>query len=104
MERIEKLGLTLEAYLASVSKTAESLRSEYEKQARDSITIDLLLEKIAENESVKINENEVQKAIKSYSKNEKVQKEIDTPERRKVIEAIMRKRAVLDSLTALIPD
>ncbi len=102
LERIEKLGLTLDSYLASIGKTADILRTEYEQQSRDSIAIDLILNKVAEQEKITIGEKEVDAAIKTYSNDENLQKELKSGQQRSLIESILRKRAALAKLTSLI--
>lgn len=65
LARIERLGLQLEGYLKSVGKTPESLREEYVKQAETSITLELALNKIAEEEKLEVKESEIDEFIKS---------------------------------------
>src|SRR5258706_424878 len=48
LARIEKLGLNLDSYLASVGKTPQSLREEYERQVKDGVSLELILNKIAD--------------------------------------------------------
>ena len=48
LARIEKLGLTLEGYLTSIGKTPQTLREEYATQSRNTIALDLILNKIAD--------------------------------------------------------
>lgn len=43
LQKIERLGLTLDGYLASVGKTTDSLRAEYEINAKNTIALDLIL-------------------------------------------------------------
>ncbi|MCH7641262.1 hypothetical protein IID22_03635, partial [Patescibacteria group bacterium] len=50
LQRIEKLGLTLESYLASVGKNAKQLRQEYEDQSINALRLDLILTGIAKKE------------------------------------------------------
>lgn len=102
LERIEKLGLTLESYLASVGKTPDGLRAEYERQAKDTIALDLILSKIADKEDIKISEGEVDAAVFAGSTDPKLTGELNTPERRSMILAILKKRAALSSLTSLV--
>lgn len=102
LERIEKLGLTLESYLSSLRKTPESLRKEYEEQSRQSIALDLILNEIANQEEIKVSEEQVEAAIKASGADPKLKERLDTPEQRRFIEEILRKRAALDSLIALI--
>lgn len=102
LERIEKLGLNLESYLTSVGKTAETLRSEYEKQSQETLALDLILNKIAEEEKIKVDEKEVNAAINASSADTKLAEKLNTPEQRRIVESILRKRATLESLMNLI--
>ena len=102
LERIEKLGLSLDSYLASIGKTAETLRAEYEKQARDSIGLTLILNKIAQVENINVEEKEVDKMIETSAYNQTEREKFDTPEQRRLIRSILVRRAVLDSLATLI--
>ncbi len=95
LERIEKLGLSLETYLSSIGKSGESLRAEYEKQAKDTIVLELTLNKISQSENIKVEEAKIDEAIKVSSLN-------DTPEQRRVVRGALARRAVIDSLAGLV--
>lgn len=99
LSRLEKLGLALESYLASINKKAEDLRAEYALQAKDAISIDLILNKIAETEELKIDAKEIDSAIQmsqaTASKNE------DPESRKRLIESILKRRKALDFLLTL---
>lgn len=101
LERIEKLGLSLDSYLASVGKTAETMRSEYEKQAKEVISLDLALNKIANEEKIKIAKKEIESAIKATSADPKQAKE-PSPNDRRLVEAVLRKRAALEKMVSLL--
>lgn len=102
LARIEKLGLNLDSYLASVGKTPQSLREEYAKQAEEALTLDLALQKIAEEENIKVDEKQIDEAIKvSANADPNLEKALNTPNQRKYIESVMKKREVLSSLTKL---
>ncbi len=102
LERIEKLGLTLESYLASIGKTADTLRKDYETQAKNSIKLELILNEIADKEGIKISESEIDKAIgiTTGATNEPSSK-FNTPHSRQMVRSVLRKRAVIDSLITL---
>ncbi len=102
LARLEKLGLTLETYLPSIGKTAETLRAEYEKQAKEALSLDLILNKIAEKEKIKVSEKQIQEMIKASAADPKLAEKLNTPEQRRLIESILRRRAALDSLSALL--
>lgn len=102
LERIEKLGINLDSYLASVGKTATQLRKDYEGQARNALKLDLILAQIAKKEELKVEKSEVDAAIKAGSSDPKLAEKLDTPEQRRVIESVLLRRAALDSLVSLI--
>ena len=102
LERIEKLGLNLDSYLASVGKTPDSLRAEYELQARNSISLDFTLTKIATEQKIEISDKETDAAIEAAGTDSKIKERLNTPEQRRVIKGVLARRAGLDSLCALI--
>ena len=91
LARLEKLGVSLESYLKSIGKNAQQLREDYLKQAVNSIKMDLVLNKIAQETDVKIDPAELEKVVKANPG-------ADTPEQRRVVESILRRQAVLDNL------
>jgi len=95
LERIEKLGLTLESYLGSIGKTPEGIREDYRKQAEETISLDLILNKIAEEEKVKVEEAQIDEVVKASPS-------FNTPEQRRLVASVLRRRASLDSLAALV--
>lgn len=101
LERIEKLGLTLDNYLSSIGKNPQSIRSEYEAQAKEAISLDLILSKIAEVEKLEVDKNDVEQALKIGQSDPKLKEEGDTLERRTIIENILRRRKALDFLMNL---
>lgn len=100
LERIEKLGLTLENYLASLGKTAEQLRTDYEKQAKEALILDIALSQIAEKEGIKISDEEVTKAIEASAGEPKLAENLNTPEQKNLVRAVLTKRAALEKLTS----
>ena len=102
LEKIERLGLTLDGYLASVGKTTDSLRAEYELQAKNTIALDLILTTIAQEEKIDVKETEVDAAIAAASADPKVAERLNTPEQRRLIRGVLARRAALDSLSALL--
>lgn len=102
LERIEKLGLTLESYLASLGKNPEALREDYALQAKNTIMLDLALEKIATEEKITADEAKVDETIKTSSEDEKIRERLNTPEQRRLIAGVLRRRSALDSLASLV--
>lgn len=93
LERLEKLGLSLENYLASMKKTGEDLRNDYAAQADKAIKLDLILQYISVEEKIEIKDEEVV----SYMQTGSV-----SPEQKEMVTLFLRKRKALESLTGLI--
>ncbi len=103
LARIEKLGLQLESYLTQIGKNPQTLREEYIAQAKSTISIELILGKIANTQGIKAEESEVDSAIKAASAGQvEVEKKLNTPKQRNIIKNVLQRRTVLDSLVALI--
>jgi len=99
LSRLEKLGLTLEGYLQSIGKTAESLRNEYLESVKSSIILDFILSEIALKEDIKIDSSEAKEFFKSV--NPEV---VDKPEEKQLtgIIQILKKRKALEKLSSLL--
>ena len=94
LDRIEKLGLTLEGYLKSVGKTPDSLRAEYEIQAKDAISMELILNEIANEEKIEVTEKEIDEFIKTTGEDlNKVEKN-----QRDILRRVIMRRSALEKL------
>ena len=102
LDRIEKLGLGLEGYLASLGKTPDTLRGEYKKQAEETIALDLILDKIGEEEGLKITEGQIDEVITASAADPSLRDKLNTLEQRRLISGVLRRRSSLDSLTGLL--
>lgn len=103
LSRLEKLGLALESYLASVGKKAEDLRADYARQAKEAISLDLILNKIAEEEKITVDIKEIDEAL-NMSQVDMKSNQIDPREiedRKRLMESILRRRKALNSLINL---
>jgi FKBP-type peptidyl-prolyl cis-trans isomerase (trigger factor) len=65
IDQTKKLGLTVDQYLSSSGKTIETLRREYEEEAKRMITLELSLGDIADKEGVKVEEKDIDEVIKT---------------------------------------
>jgi FKBP-type peptidyl-prolyl cis-trans isomerase (trigger factor) len=101
LERLEKLGLDLESYLASIGKTPQALRDEYEKQSQESLAIDLILNKISELEKTEVSEDEIKSAINAYAADEKIMEQLAKPEQQILIKSVLRRRKTLENLLTI---
>lgn len=101
VEQTQALGLTVEKYLASVSKTAEQIRAQYAKDAETSIKIELILNSIAEKEGISVSELEIDEVIKT-APDSQTQERLKTPPQRLLIKGVLARRKALDGLVALL--
>lgn len=101
LEQVQKLGLTIEQYLASTGKTVEQVRSEYTRQAEDSIKLELSLNKIAQEEKLKVLDSEVEEVIGTTG-DTKTQEAFSTPYQRRLIKSTLLRRKALDRLVSLV--
>lgn len=93
LARIEKLGLTLEGYLSSIGKTEQTLRDEYEKQVSEGITLELVLNKVADTQGITAREEDVEKAIEETGAKEPVGEE-----QKMLVRSVLKRRSALDML------
>ena len=100
LEKIEKLGLSLDAYLNSIGKDVKSLREEYTKQAEESLKIELILNKIAAEENIQIKEKEIEETLKALTSGSQTQ-EVH-PEQKQLIASVLKRREALAQLTKLV--
>ncbi len=98
LERLEKLGLSLESYLASINKTSEALREEYGAQAESAIRIDIVLGAIAQKEKMEVSDAEADEFMKIA--NAASPKSISA-EQKSTVNSFLIKRKVLDKLASI---
>lgn len=97
LEKIEKLGLSLDGYLASIGKTSETIRADYINEAKRAISLELILNEIAAKENIDVDAAQVDEALKASGHNH------EHDEREKtVVRSILRRSKVLDFLLALV--
>lgn len=96
LEKIERLGLTLEGYLSSIGKTNKSLREEYEKQAQEGIKLELVLNEIAIKEGIKVEAKEVAEAVAASGAKEA------NEDQKRMIHSIIARRKTLEKLASVV--
>lgn len=100
IQKLERLGLSLEQYLSSISKTGEQIRKEYKDQAERNVRLELILNEIAQDMEIKIEKSEIDKLVESVG-DPKLKEKLDTPTERNAVRISLRKRKVLDNLMKL---
>lgn len=101
LEQMQKLGLTLEQYVHSLGKTVATLKTEYQATAKANLKLELILQKIAQEESIAVSEKEVDEmiaAVPDEKTREAFQKD---PHQRIYIQSVLKKRKVIDFLLKL---
>lgn len=101
--RLEKLGLALESYLTSIGKKVEDLRVDYTKQAKEAISLDLILTKIAEEEKITVDQKEIEGALEmsQIDPNAKNMNSEEVENKKRLMESILKRRKALDFLINL---
>lgn len=91
-EQAKSLNITLEKYLEAIKKTAEEVKKEYDKNAEESIKLDLILLKIAEEQKIEVSEEELASILTASGAKEN---QIDQ------IKSILKRRKTIDYLISL---
>ncbi|MCX6725826.1 MAG: trigger factor [Candidatus Shapirobacteria bacterium] len=100
IDQTAKLGLTVEQYLASVNKTTEQIKKEYQTQAEKTLKLELILSTIADEEKIQVNDDEIQKMIEAIP-DQKTKESFQIPEQKVYLKQLLRKRHVIDNLAKL---
>jgi len=98
IEQTQKLGLTVDQYLASIQKTAEELKDEYRKQALEIWQLELILNKISEEEKIVVENKEIDELIQKVPSEEEKRA---LEEKRYLLASIARRQKTLDFLANL---
>jgi len=104
--RVQMQGGNLEDYLKSVNKNEEQLHEELHPLATKRIVRSLVLDKVAEEEKVEVNESEVdteiENMLKSNAENrEELQKALNTPQSRESLKQILMTRKTVNRLVEI---
>jgi len=97
LDELGKLGLTVEQYLASKGKTTDGLRQEYRKEAVKTISLEFILEEIAEKENIVVAPEEIENFIDKAKPEEKP----ILSQRRYFLASLLRRQKTLDKLLNL---
>ena len=98
INKTESLGMSLEEYLASTNQNIESLRENYKKSSEEFWKLELILNKIADEEKVSVDQTEIEKFIQQV-KDEKEKKALES--QKYLIAQILRRQKTLDFLLKL---
>jgi FKBP-type peptidyl-prolyl cis-trans isomerase (trigger factor) len=95
LDQTQKLGLTVEQYLASRNITSEQIRAQYATQAKNSLALEFILEKIADEENIEVTDKEIESLIEKTADNKEKE---SLNNQKSYIKAILRRQKTLDSL------
>lgn len=98
IDQTKKLGLTVEQYLASTQRTSDTIKKEYEEQARRTLALEFALEQIADNEGVLVSDDDIDAVIKTGKTDE--EKEA-LKNQRYYLASVLRRQKTLDFLASL---
>lgn len=101
VDQVQKLGLTVEQYLASTGKTVDQVKGEFASLAEAGLKLELALNKIAEEEKIDISDEEVNQLIEATG-DEKTKEALSQPSQKRLIKSTLRRRRALDTLVSLI--
>jgi trigger factor len=98
IDQTKKLGLTVEQYLASTQRNADSIKSEYEEQAKRTLSLEFALEEIADKEGLFVSDDDIETVLKT-AKNDEERKALEKD--KYYLSSILRRQKTLDFLSAL---
>lgn len=99
LSRIEKLGMSLENFLASQKKTAPELRAEYESQAENTLKMELSLMKLAADEKIVVSEQDVTDFI-AVAQLPEQKTEAERDSQISMVQSILTKRKAIEFLAS----
>lgn len=95
VDQTKKLGLTVEQYLSSTNRNAESIRKEYEEQAKKTLTLEFALEDIADKEGILVSDDDIDTIIKTAKTPEE---KASLEKQRYYLATILRRQKTIDML------
>ena len=98
IDQTKKLGLTVDQYLSATHKTVESIRKEYDEQARKTLTLEFAIEHIAEKEQINVSDEDIEQVLKT-AKTEEERKTLE--KERYYLASMLRRQKTLEHLTSL---
>ena len=98
VDQTKKLGLTVEQYLASTNRTAESVRQEYTTNATRVLSLEFTLEIIADREKITVEDQDLKKILET-AKTDAEKKQFE--EQKYYIVNMVRRQKTIDFLASL---
>ncbi len=98
IDQTKKLGMSAEQYLSSTGRTADSIRKEYEEQAKRTLSLEFALEAIADKEGLFVSDDDIDIVIKTAKTDE--EKKALTAQRY-YIASVLRRQKTIDFVAAI---
>ncbi len=76
-QKVEQMGLTLEEYETQIKKSKKEIMEGWKDSARDRVEAGLVLQAIAEDQDIKVDDEEVEKRVNQYLSHYKTPKEAE---------------------------
>jgi len=100
LQEAQKLGLTIDQYAASVKKTVDQLKKDYHQSAEKTLKMELILQAVADDQKIKIEEKEIAAMINT-TKDKELKQKLNSPSEKAYIASVLRKRKAIDYLLSL---
>jgi FKBP-type peptidyl-prolyl cis-trans isomerase (trigger factor) len=101
IDQLQKVGLTIERYLAQTGKSAEQIKEEYKRQSAEAIKLELVLNTIAAEEAIVVGDDEVE-AVAATMEDPSTGTGQDKEQTKRVIRSILLQRKTLDRLISYL--
>lgn len=98
IDQTKKLGLTVEQYLSSTGRTGDTVRKEYEEQAKRTLTLEFALEEIADTEGVLVSDDDIETIIQTAKSDEE---KASLEKQKYYLASVLRRQKTLDFLATL---
>ena len=100
INQTEKLGVTIDQYLASINKTSDQLRAEYRQRVESDLRLQFILDAIAKGENIGASEKEIDDLVTTTG-DEELKRSLNSAPQRESLRGILTRRKTLDFLTKL---
>lgn len=98
IDQTKKLGLTVEQYLVSTGRIADTLRKEYEEQAKRTLALEFALEDVADKEGILVSDDDIDAVVKTAKTD---QERESLTKQRYYLASVLRRQKTLDFLAAI---
>ena len=98
LDELKKLGLTLDQYLESRKLDPEQLRNEYKKKAEQDLKIEFILRKIADEEKITVEKEDIENALNSIENPKEKEEVMKNPY---LVASIIRQQKTINFLAQI---